>query len=90
MDQFVLTDSFTIDDIGAECVLLPKDQRTGKVVFLNSTGGHIVEILRKEACTIAELTRLIARKYNVQPLSVKEDVIQFLCVLEDNGVVTRL
>ncbi|MGC5771071.1 lasso peptide biosynthesis PqqD family chaperone [Paenibacillus pabuli] len=83
-DRVMRREGNLVSDMGGEKVMM--SIHTGKYYNLGSTGGRIWDLLSEER-TLSELVEVLASEYDIEPAVCREQVVQFLDHLTQEGLI---
>ena len=70
--------------VGDICFLQSQDGFDQKMILLNNTGAYLWEAMNN-SCEVESLIKALAIEYNVSESKAREDILEFLAFLADNG-----
>lgn len=84
-----ITDGFIVREIAGETIAIPSGaaaQKLSGLVALNGSGKDLFELLQTEQ-TPDSLTRALLEKYDIDEATAKADVLDFLEVFRQSGIL---
>lgn len=70
--------------VGDICFLQSQDGLEQKMILLNNTGAYLWEAMNN-SCEIENLIKALTIEYDVSESKAREDIMEFLEFLADNG-----
>ena len=87
--MYKLSPRFTLDDIGAQMYLRPRDPRTDSAVVLNDSSQFIVHLISQGITSLNDLATQFAGRYELSLAQATEDLTDFLTHMVLAGVIEK-